>query len=155
YLLKVVPDARMARTLSVFWGSLSVSWIAGAPIGGALARLGLAVPLLVQAGLCMVAGWVFFRFLRNPPASPAAEARTAGDPHPLRQMLRLRAFRAVLFINLGLFWIVAAGISTIAPLYAQRELHLGTVGISLALTAFVLAELVMLYPAGIASDRYG
>lgn len=153
YLLKVVPDDRMARTLSVFWGSLSVSWIAGAPIGGALARIGLAAPLWVMAAMSMVAGWMFFRFLRNPPARATVAERKRGE-HPLREMLRMRAFRSVLFINLGLFWLFAA-LNTIAPLFAQRSLGLGTVGISVALTAFVVTELVVLYPAGIASDRYG
>jgi MFS family permease len=156
YLLKVVPAHRRARTFSVFWGSLSVSFIAGAPIGGALARIGLAVPLWVLAGLSLVAGWMFLRFLRNPPArATAADARRdGGTPHPLREMLRMRAFRAVLLINLGLFWLFAA-LNTIAPLFAQRNLGLGTVGISAALTVFVVTELAVLYPAGIASDRYG
>lgn len=154
YLLKVVPEHRRARTFSVFWGSLSVSFIAGAPIGGALARIGLAVPLWVQAGLCLVAAWMFFRFLRNPPARAAATDARGGGAHPLREMLRLRAFRAVLFVNLGLFWLFAA-LTTIAPLFAQRNLGLGTVGISGALTVFVVTELAVLYPAGVASDRYG
>ncbi len=159
YLLKVVPNDRMARTLSVFWGSLSVSWIAGAPIGGALARLGLAVPLWVYAGMCLVSGWVFFRYTTDPVREPQPEGERGTEPRParhqLRRMLRLPAFRAVLFINLGLFWLVAGGLSTIAPLFAQRSLGLGTLGISVALTAFVLTELVALYPAGVASDRYG
>ncbi|HEY7279967.1 MAG TPA: MFS transporter [Actinomycetota bacterium] len=153
YLLKVVPETRRARTFSVFWGSLSVSFIAGAPIGGALARIGLAVPLWAAAGMSVVAGWMFFRYLRNPPARTVVDARRGGG-HPLREMLRMRAFRAVLFINLGLFWLFAA-INTVVPLFAQRSLGLGTVGISAALTVFVLTELAVLYPAGIASDRFG
>ena len=157
YLLKVVPNERMGRTLSVFWGSLSVSWIAGAPIGGALAAIGLAVPLWAFAATCMVAGFLYFRGAADPPAAPPVVEETSDGSRvrPLRAMLRMSAFRAVLFVNLGLFWLVAAGISTLAPLFAQRSLDLGTVGISVALTAFVLTELIALYPAGVASDRYG
>jgi MFS family permease len=48
-----------------------------------------------------------------------------------------------------------AAINTIVPLFAQRSLGLGTVGISVALTVFAVTELSVLYPAGIASDRFG
>jgi len=155
YLLKVVPHERMARTLSVFWGSLSVSWIVGAPIGGALGRVGLAVPLWVNAGMCLAAGWVFWRYTTDPPAKPRDESEPViRSRRVLRDMLRVPAFRAVLFVNLSLFWLFAA-MSTIAPLFAQRSLGLGALGVSLALTGFAITELAVLYPAGIASDRYG
>src|SRR5207302_6101434 len=69
YLLKVVPKDRMARTLGVFYGSFNIGFIAGGPIGGAMAQhFGLASPLFVYAGLCAIAAVMYVRFVPDPPA---------------------------------------------------------------------------------------
>src|SRR5437764_9048817 len=79
YLLKVVPKDRMARTLGVFYGSFNVGFIAGGPIGGAVAQhLGLASPLFVYAALCALAAVLYLRFVTDPAPSTQELAPSDG-----------------------------------------------------------------------------
>lgn len=166
YLLKVVPKDRMGRTLSVFFGTFNVGSIAGAPIGGFIAHVaGLAAPLWVYAGLSLASGVLFFRFIRDPqPAGSQPAAAGTPEPDPPRRpsalrsvafLVRLPAFPATLGINFASFLLSGAVFNTLVPLFGQRALGMGTVGIGWALTAFIVAEFALLYPAGAASDRWG
>src|SRR5438445_7967462 len=101
YLLKVVPKHRMARTLGVFYGSFNVGFIAGGPIGGVIAHLlGLAAPLFVYAGLCVVSALLYLRLVSDPPrregtAPPAVDPSVSAVSRTLRtvrELLRSRAF---------------------------------------------------------------
>lgn len=89
YLLKVVPSHRMGRTMSIFFGALNVGIIAGGPLGGVIADAwGLASPLFVYAGLCLISGVLYLRFMPDPnlaraisnPDVPAEIASPAADP---------------------------------------------------------------------------
>ncbi len=168
YLLKVIPKDRMGRTLGVFYGSFNVGIIAGSPLGGFLAGwLGLRSPLFVYAGLLVVAGVLYLRFVPDPPslqgteshARPALESgvrpfvretfRTVGG------LLRNRAFVTTIFLNMAYFWVVAGGYDTLVPLFGQEHLGMTKVAIGLAFSAALLAELVVLYPTGVWADRAG
>src|SRR6266498_1850652 len=82
YLLKVVPSHRMGRTMSIFYGALNVGIIAGGPLGGLVAHAwGLASPLFVYSGMCLLCGLLYMRFMPDPPATPdtTREPQQAGD----------------------------------------------------------------------------
>ena len=170
YLLKVVPSERMARTLSVFYGSLNVGIIAGGPIGGLVAEtLGLASPLILYAGLCFFSAGLYVRFMRDAPRRAEAVDRQGlsseveTEAIPLRsrlarqaaQLLRTPAFVTVLVLNLAFFWFVAGAYDTLVPLFAKEQLGMSTVGVGVVFTIAVAAEFIVLYPTASVADRAG
>jgi MFS family permease len=164
YLLKVVPSDRMGRTMSVFYGSLNVGIIAGGPIGGVVAHVwGLRSPLFVYAGLCLVSGVLYLRFMPSPPKTHAAvsgdgQVAAAGwrvTRAQIAELLRDRAFVTVILLNMVFFWVVAGGYDTLVPLFGKEALGMSTVGIGGVFAIAVTAEFIVLYPAGSFSDRFG
>jgi DHA1 family multidrug resistance protein-like MFS transporter len=158
YLLKVVPKDRMARTLGVFYGSFNIGFIAGGPIGGAIAQhLGLASPLFVYAGLCALAAALYLRFVPNP-ASIRPEAERS-ERLPAWSMtvtlLRSRAFLTTAVLNMSFFWVIAGGYDTLVPLFGRSVLRMSTVAIGVVLAIGVATDFLMLFPAGTIADRFG
>jgi len=168
YLLKVVPPERMGRTFSLFYGSLSVGVVAGAPLGGVIAHWwGLAAPLIVYSALCFASGALYLAFLQDPEPRPGA----AGDePLPaegeresvwrtsaatIRALLRRRSFVLVLALNFTFFWVVAGGYDTMLPLFAREGLGMSTLAVGAVFAIAVFAEMAAVYPAGLAADRFG
>ncbi|MGH2671661.1 MAG: MFS transporter [Actinomycetota bacterium] len=151
FLLRTIPPERSGRVMSVYYGAFNVGFIAGGPLGGLVARwLGLASPLHVYGAACFLSAWLFWRTIHNPPRS-ADEVRRGG----LRRLPWNRAFVAVLVTNGAYLWMIGAVFSTLIPLFGidQVGLALGGVGIGLAIATGT--ELVSLFPAGKATDRYG
>jgi len=158
YLLKVVPKDRMARTLGVFYGSFNVGFIAGGPIGGAVAQhLGLASPLFVYAGICIVAAALYLRFVADP-ASPAHEHEPPERVPAWRMaasLLRSRAFVTTAVLNMSFLWVIAGGYDTLVPLFGRSVLGMSTVAIGVVLAVGVATDFLMLFPAGTIADRLG
>ena len=132
-LLKMVPQERMARTLSVFYGAFNVGVVAGGLAAGVIAdRLGLASPLFFTAGIAALGALVYLRLV------PAAEGVTA--PAGLRAARwRLSAVsfarpgsRMVLVTNFAYLWMIVAVFDTLLPLFAD-SLGMSTIGIGVDL----------------------
>jgi len=171
YLLKMVPKDRMARTLGAFFGAFNIGFIAGGPIGGVIAhQFGLASPLFFYAGLCLVSGLLYLRFMPDPDRSrqPAEAGELESDGSMTAEaalwrrtrrtiglLLRDRAFVTAIVLNMAFFWMVAGGYDTLVPLFGREGLGMSTVGIGAALAVAVAAEFIVLYPAGSAADRFG
>jgi MFS family permease len=165
YLLKVVPSQRMGRTMSVFYGSLNVGLIAGGPIGGIVAHVwGLRSPLFIYAGLCLISGVLYLRFMPDPPPRTDAEgselpaAAAIGwrmTKTQVAALLRDRTFITVVALNMAFFWVVAGGYDTLVPLFGKEALGMSTVGVGGVFAIAVGAEFIVLYPAGSFSDRFG
>jgi MFS transporter, DHA1 family, multidrug resistance protein len=168
YLLKVVPSERMARTMSVFFGALNVGIIAGGPIGGFIAyRYDLNTPLFVYSGLCFAAGVLYLKFMKDPEPKPLTPDHEAEDPPVLEgsmwrrtrvqvsALLRERGFVTAIVLNMAFFWVVAGGYDTLVPLFGREALGMTTVAIGAVFAIAVVAEFLVLYPAGSIADRVG
>jgi DHA1 family multidrug resistance protein-like MFS transporter len=167
YLLKVVPSDRMARTMSVFFGALNVGIIAGGPIGGFIAyRFDLNTPLFVYSGLCLAAGLLYLRFMKDPEPKQVADDPIEDEPAEegsmwrraqgqVRALLRERGFVTAIVLNMAFFWVVAGGYDTLVPLFGREDLGMSTVGIGAVFAVAVGAEFLVLYPAGSVADRVG
>jgi MFS family permease len=66
-----------------------------------------------------------------------------------------RALAAALSSGFALWWLLGGFRFAFVPLYAQERLGLDTTAIGLGVTASALANLALLYPAGLAADRIG
>jgi MFS family permease len=159
YLLKVVPKERMGRSLSLFYGAFNVGIIAGAPLGGLLARFGLAVPLYAYAGILFLAGGLYLKYVPDPapvekgPDAPPVPIRPFGER--LRALLTDRTFVVIIFLNFTYLWFVAAALDTLVPLFGNEALGLSAGGVGLAFSVLVAVEFAVLYHAGHLSDRFG
>jgi len=169
YLVKVAPQHRVARTLSIFYASFNIGIIAGEPVGGLIAqRFGLASPLIFYAGLAFLAGLMFLRFIRDPqperdplPLS-RAEASAEREMPGLRRirlqalgLLKIRAFVTVITAVFVYSWLLSAVLDTLVPLFGRDRLGMSTVGIGGALAVAMTVELLVVYPAGSLVDRIG
>jgi MFS transporter, DHA1 family, multidrug resistance protein len=169
YLLRVVPQQQMARTLGIFYGSFNAGIIAGGPIGGFLGeRLGLASPLFAYAVLVVIASAVFWRLVPEPtsrgddsssPTEPAgddgAQAWLRRVGAPLMELLRLTSFKTVILLNFAYLWLVATVYDTLVPLFGKDGLGMSTAAIGGVFAIAVATEFLVLYPAGSLADRIG
>lgn len=170
YLLAVVPSARMGRAMSAFNGSFLLGGVFGPAVGGlAAGALGLRGPFFLYAGFCGAASVVALLLLRAPGRGPlagtptgegAAAARQAGRPAgeapakapPLRPS---RALAAALSSGFALWWLLGGFRYALVPLYAQEQLGLDSLQIGLGVSASAVANVLVLYPAGLAADHVG
>lgn len=157
HLLKLVPHERMARTLSVFYGAFNAGVICGGFLAGVIAGwLGLAAPLFVTAGTSLAAALLYLRLLPRQEIVPTPndEVEPAGASG-IVAVLRTPGIGTALVTNLAYLWMVAAVFDTLVPLFASDELDMSTFGIGAVFAVALVAEFVVLYPAGSAADRLG
>ncbi len=154
FLLRTIPSDRVGRVMGVYYASFNVGIIAGQPLGGVFANwFGLASPLWIYAGACLVSAWLFWRAIYDPERSEHEDARGGVRRLPWR-----RPFVTVLVVNWAYFWLVGATYSTLVPLFGNEPrggvgLSLPAVGLGLAIAT--ATEFAVLFPAGKAADRRG
>ena len=154
-LLKTVPQERMARTLSVFYGAFNVGVVAGGLAAGVIAdRLGLASPLFFTAGIAALGALVYLRLVPAPKSVTAARRPSGGTVATVRRVLRTPGFAMVLVTNFAYLWMIVAVFDTLLPLYAD-SLGMSTIGIGVIFAISLAVELAVLYPAGSLADRHG
>lgn len=145
---------RRGRALSVFQGSLLVGASVGPAVGGLLtAHWGLRAPFVAYAALAL--GCAIWIYLQVPEV--AASGRVVENV-PLRAALRgvaHRDFLLVVIVTFAVFLTRAGGRSTILPLLAYDRLHLGPSQVGLILSVIALINILVLYPTGALSDRFG
>jgi MFS family permease len=154
-LLKRVPQSRMARTLSVFYGAFNVGVVAGGFLAGVIAHeLGLESPLFFAAGVAVFSALLYMRFVPAVEPHAAAPDESAERRPAVRQILRTPGFGMVLAAQFAYLWIVVAVFDTLLPLFAD-SLGISTIGIGAIFAVALAAELLVLYPAGHLADSRG
>ena len=154
HLIRVVPPTLMARTFGLFYGAFNVGLASGGFIGGFLAdHVGLASPLFANAALAALAMVLYLRFV--PRTESAGGVARAGVGRQLRRVLRTPGLAAALASQLAYLWMFAAVFGTLIPLFGKDALGMSPAAIGVVFAVGLLVELVVLYPAGSAADRYG
>ena len=130
FLLRSIPAERSGRVMGVYYAAFNVGFIAGGPLGGLTARwFGLASPLYVYAGACLVAAVVFWRTLHDP-VRHESETRRGG----IRRLPWNRPFITVLVVNGVYLWIIGAVFQTLVPLFGTST----SIGLSITGVGFAL-----------------
>jgi MFS transporter, DHA1 family, multidrug resistance protein len=159
-LLRVAPARSMARTLGIFYGAFNAGFVAGGAASGLVAeQLGLAGPLLVNAAVVTLAAVLWLAVIpaehqANRATGPTPPTEGATTPDRAR-LLRIPGMVPILASNLAYFWMVATVFNTLVPLYAGDVLGLSTVAIGVVFAVALVAEFVVLYPAGSVADQRG
>lgn len=156
-ILRIIEPAAMGRATGAFRSSFLVGIAAGPVLGGLVAhRFGVAAPfhfyatgLLVATAIAyVVMGGSEARFRRDR-RSPL-EALSAARP-----LLRdLRYVSALLATFVG-WWTISGPSQIVGVVYAKNRLELSSDQIGVAITMLAIGEVLILWVAGRASDRYG
>jgi MFS family permease len=143
----------MGRVMGVFYGAFNLGIIAGQPLGGLSARyLGLASPLWIYAGACLLSAALYLRAIHPRDGRPA---RDPSVPRGFRSLPRTRPFATALMVGLAYAWMIGAVFSTLIPLFGRERVGLTEVGIGLSLAVVSAAEFAVLFHAGSLADRLG
>jgi len=146
---------RRGRAVSVLMMSETSGLLAGSAAGGWLYRdLGVASPLLFEAGCMLVAALAMTGSTSSLPERPAAP-RGRRDRGVLADVLRTRGVVLMSLTNAALVATQTGVLVFLYPLYLVNRAGVGpgTVGVLVSLT--VLGRLLTLWFGGGASDRWG
>jgi MFS family permease len=160
FLLRVVPQGRMARTMGIFYGAFNVGLAAGGFGGGFLAdQVGLESPLYAAAGLYAVAALLYLRFVPRRDFLPTVGSDgSAARPPAVRRIvavMRTPGLAPAFVSQLAYLWMFSAVFGTLLPLFGRDELGMSPAAIGIVFAVALAVELVVLYPAGTAADRHG
>lgn len=148
------PVAARGRVTGLYATSFLAGSISGPLLGSALSWLGLRTPFVIYAVALVISALIVAVALRSEPAPGTAEVADEGQ-ESAPPVWRLAAFRAAVVTNFAngaaLFGVRMA----IVPLFVVEALGRGTAVSGLALTAFAVGNVVVMIPAGRASDSRG
>ncbi|MDP9068690.1 MAG: MFS transporter [Actinomycetota bacterium] len=156
-ILRIIEPEAMGRATGAFRSSFLVGIAAGPVLGGIVARrFGLAAPfhfyatgLLFAAVIAhVVMGGEESKFRRER-RSPLEALRAA---RPLLHDIRYVAALLATFVG---WWTVSGPSQIVGVVYAKNRLGLSAEQIGLAITMLAVGEVLILWVAGRASDRYG
>jgi MFS family permease len=143
-----LPGERRGRAMGVVGGSMMAGVALGAPLGGALGRIGALVPLEVGGAVLLAGAGFAALVLRDRGAGEArpglAEIRAALRAHPA--ILVPLAFSFVDRFTVGFF-------TTTFSLYVRRIHELPPARIGLAIAIFMVPFALLSYPVGRLAER--
>ncbi|MFT3899616.1 MAG: MFS transporter [Gordonia sp. (in: high G+C Gram-positive bacteria)] len=153
-IIRISPSAIRGRVSGVYSSSFVLGSIVGPLVGGGVVGLGLRAPFVVYAVALLVATAVVWVALRRSTLVGDVTVHAAGPS--LRQAWADPAYRAALVTAVAYGWLFALRTSLL-PLFFSDPSALGSdvrmAGFALA--AYAAGDVLVMIPAGRASDRYG
>lgn len=157
HLLRIVPPQAMGRATGIWRSSFLVGIGLGPALGGVLRdQLGLRAPFHIYAVLLLVAASIAWFALSA--GDPDAEVQKRSPIEALRAARGLfgdRRYVVALLATLVGWWTISGPAQQIGAIFADEELHLTGTQLGLAITLLSIGELITLFVAGRAADRYG
>lgn len=143
-------EERRGRAMALYGISIAFAVILGTGLAGPItSRIGFAALFGVLA-MGLLIGFAISLFIRETPRAGAARAAWRHVLAHVRAPGPAAGYAAIftLYFLLGAF-------TALVPLHLRDELGYGTLEVGLSFTAFAVLSLLLHYPAGILSDRYG
>lgn len=152
-MIRIAPAEIRGRVSGVYSSSFVLGGICGPLLGGALVGFGLRVPFVVYAIALVVATLVVGIALRG--STLAGRAEASSEPGTtVREALADSAYRAALFTSVVFGWVYSMRVSLL-PLFFAAVLDQPAAIAGYALAAYAAGDVLAMFPAGRASDRYG
>ncbi len=154
-LIKLSPVDARAQVASLNSGSFMVGAIAGPVLGAIVAVFGLRAPFIFYFVLLIVASLIVGLALRR---SQFINEEDQAPKHPfikLSTALGLSQYRAALSSAFAHGWSSIGVRSALIPLFTVAVLGEPASAAGWMLSAFAIANLVVLVPAGRLADRFG
>ncbi|GAA1071226.1 MFS transporter [Tsukamurella spumae] len=152
-MIRIAPAEIRGRVSGVYSSSFVLGGICGPLLGGALVGFGLRVPFVVYAIALVVATLVVGVALRGSTLAGPAEASSQPGT-TVREALADSAYRAALFTSVVFGWVYSMRVSLL-PLFFAAVLDQPAAIAGYALAAYAAGDVLAMFPAGRASDRYG
>ncbi|MEO3757000.1 MFS transporter [Mycobacterium sp. B14F4] len=152
-MIRISPENARGRVAGLFSTGFLVGSVGGPVLGSLTAGLGLAAPFAIYGAALLVAAAVVFFSLRG--SAVAAPAETPDATVSVRDVLRLRAYRAALFSNFSTGWAAFGLRIALVPLFVVEGLGYSAGVAGLALATFAIGNVSAVIPSGYLSDRVG
>jgi DHA1 family multidrug resistance protein-like MFS transporter len=154
YAYQTMTTRGAGRQLGLLFGAFSLGTLVGEPVGGEIGHhFGLASVMLAWGGITLAIAPLILLLL--PPLPPVAAPDGVLHRVHWLDLLRQRMFLAAATANLAVFWVTAAVYFVLVPLYVRTELQLSLVVVGVIVGVATATEMLALYPAGSAADRFG
>ena len=156
-ILRIIEPAAMGRATGAFRSSFLVGILVGPVFGGLVAeRFGPAAPFHFYATGLLVATVIAYVVMGGEAAKFRRERRSALQAlKAARPLLRDLRYVAALLATFVGWWTVSGPSQIVGVVYAKNRLDLSPNAIGLAITMLAVGEILILWVAGRASDRYG
>jgi MFS family permease len=165
-IISIIEPAAMGRATGAFRSSFLVGIAVGPLLGGIIGqRFGLAAPFHFYAtGLLIatvIAYFVMGTKLEVGATSPEEQIASAPRRSPLEALRTARPllsdfrFVVALLATFVAWWTVSGPAQVVGALFAKNELDFSPGLIGVAVTLLSVGEVIVLFFAGKASDRYG
>lgn len=154
-LIKLSPVDARARVASLNSGSFMSGAVLGPLLGALFAGLGLRAPLLVYGFMLVIAASIVAVSLRNSRVVSRDDQAPTHIIMTLRQAFSVSQYRATLGSSFAHGWATIGVRSALIPLFTVAVLGQTATAAGWMLTAFALANLAVLFPAGRLADRIG
>lgn len=153
--MSLVADAsspeRKGRAMALYGMSLALAVIIGFGMAGPIvSRLGFAMLFYVLA-IALVGGFVVSLTVPE----PARTTGTRGLPWSRLLAYARHPGPAAGYASIFSLYFILGAFTALVPPHLQAELGYGPLLVGLSFTAFAIFSLLLHYPAGILSDRYG
>lgn len=158
YLLDIAAPHERGRFMATNQGALLVGVGFGPALGGLLAdTFGLETPFFVVAVAAVLTA--LYSYVRLPETLTADLADAATDKtrprHSRLALLRSTDFLALGFVSIGVFSVRAGVRQTLVPLQLNQVLGVEVTQLGVLFTALGVIGIVLIWPAGWATDRFG
>lgn len=156
-ILRIIEPEAMGRATGAFRSSFLIGIGAGPLLGGVVAKyFGLRAPFHFYATGLIVAAAIAFVVMRGETRDVAADKKSPLEAlKAARPLFGDRRYVVALLATLVGWWTISGPAQVIGVVYAREELALTKDQIGLALTMLALGEILILFVAGKAADRFG
>jgi MFS transporter, DHA1 family, multidrug resistance protein len=157
-ILRIIEPEAMGRATGAFRSSFLVGIGVGPALGGFVAeRFGTAAPFHFYAtGLLIATVIAFFVMAGNRHRVAPQERRSPAEAiRAARPLFSDRRYVIALLATLVGWWTISGPAQWVGPIFAEQELGFSEEQIGLAVTMLSIGEILILFVAGRAADRYG
>lgn len=156
-ILRIIEPEAMGRATGAFRASFLVGIAAGPLLGGIVAaRFGVAAPFHFYASGLLVATAIAYVVMGGEEALFRRERKSPLESlHAARPLLGDIRYVAALLATFVGWWTISGPSQIVGVVYAKNRLELSADQIGLAIAMLSIGEVLILWVAGRASDRYG
>ncbi len=155
-VLQIVPAAAMGRATAIWRSSFLVGIGIGPLIGGILRdQLGYRAPFHIYATGLLIAAAIAHTAMAQSVGEGAAPRSPLEALRAARPLFRDLRYVVALLATLVGWWTLSGPAQQIAAVFAQEQLGFSGTKFGLAVSLLSAGEIVVLFAAGRAVDRYG
>jgi MFS family permease len=154
-VLRAVRDDQRARAQSLYNGSFLIGMMAGPVIGGFLTAISLRAPLLVYAGLLVIASAAGGFLLRNSVLTARPTEKSSVVKTSIREALAMKPYVIALVISFMTAWVLFGMSRSVLPLFMVEDMKSSASFIGIGFTISAVVQGIYLLKAGRLSDVRG